>query len=288
MKYYFRKAYSYKKQGIQFIYDNWNDYGYFTLYTAIYLDENDVRHELGKVSFATVKEAQNQYKNKASDDWVSYNSFDYLPKIVDVLTDNIISLGSIDYYEQLYYIFSEKQVSEILLNLRDIAYDLNLYEKHKEIDVINTSFLRGSSVYTLQNQLHRVARNGTKQIPFNFELCYSINENKNKVFSFNVDPNSPLPTNVYSLIGNNGTGKTTVIKDIVKCYIKDSSTQSYLINNSKVSLEIHDDYDNETFESILFISFSTFDQLNSEYFDNSKKLIISNILETVRFGKNAR
>ncbi|MHB9652713.1 AAA family ATPase (plasmid) [Enterococcus faecalis] len=270
MKYYFRKTFSYGKRGIQFIYDNWNDYGYFTLYTAMYLDENNTRYELGKVSFATITEAQNQYEKKATDDWVSYTSFEYLPKSFNMLTDNIISLGSIEYYEQLYCIFPEKQVFEMLTDLNDIAYNLNLYEVNKEMDVINTSFLRGSSVYTLQNQLHRVSRNGIKQIPFNFELRYSVAA-KEKVFSFNVDPNSSLPTNVYSLIGNNGTGKTTVIKDIVKCYLKGSNLQSHLINDSKVSLEIHDDYDNETFESILFISFSTFDQLNSEYFDNSEK-----------------
>lgn len=162
--------------------------------------------------------------------------------------------------------FSEQHAREILDDLRDIAYNLKLFEQNKDLDVLHTSFLRGSSVRNLKEQLNRVAMNGVKQIPFNFKLKYTANSTAMSEFTFKVNPESTLPTNVYGIIGNNGTGKTTIIQDIVKCYLKGEAVNSYLIQESNALLEVYDDYNNEDFESVLYVSFSAFDKLNKKYF----------------------
>ncbi|MBO0481257.1 AAA family ATPase [Candidatus Enterococcus courvalinii] len=264
MEYYFKQYVDLQKIGIQFIYDNWDDFGYKTLYSAYYISENEKQIELGSVSISTITEAEVCFKNKQSSNWVSYRSFDYLIEGIDV--DNIISLGSVEYYEKLYDTFSDTEVKTILKELGDIAYNLKLFEENKHLDVIHTSFLRGSTVNNLKQQLNRVAKKGVKQIPFNFKLKYTIDNSIDTELTFKVNPESPLPTNVYGIIGNNGTGKTTLIQDIVKCYLRDASVKSYLVNQSEATLEIYDDYNNGGFESVLFVSFSAFDMLNTKYF----------------------
>ncbi|MFC4697759.1 AAA family ATPase [Enterococcus aquimarinus] len=273
MEYYFSEYLDTMKIGIHFIYDNWDDFGYKTLYTAYYVSEDNKKKKLGPVSIATVAEAIQSYEAKKPSDYcVSYKSFIYLVQAFSF--DNIISLGSIEYYENLYKEFSVSEVKQILEQLRDISYDLKLFEENKTVDVIHTSFLRGSSVKKLKQQLHRVATNGVRQIPFNFKLKYTVENSRSTELTFKVDPESLLPTNVHGIIGNNGTGKTTLIQDIVKCYLKEEPINSYLIKDSRATLEIYDDYDNEDFESVLFVSFSAFDMINENYFakmDRQKK-----------------
>lgn len=270
MEYYFERYVNLNKIGIQFIYDNWNDYGYKTLYAAYYISENKEKIELGSVSISTITEADYCFKNRPDpNQWVSYNSFDYLSEGIN--NNNIISLGNVEYYEKLYATFSDIEVITIIKDLGDIAYNLDIFEKNKDLDVIHTSFLRGSTVNNLKQQLNRVAKKGIIQIPFNFKMKYSIENSLDTEFIFKVIPESPLPTNVYSIIGNNGTGKTTLIQDIVKCYLSDKPVKSYLVNHSEAKLEIYDDYDNGGFESVLFVSFSAFDMLNNKYFSKLEK-----------------
>lgn len=265
MEYYFEHYLNLQKTGIQFIYDNWNDFGYTTMYVAYYITENRKKVELGSVSISTINEADDCFKNKPdSNQWVSYKSFDYLSEGINY--SNIISLGNVEYYEKLYATFSDVEVISILEDLGDIAFNLDLFEKNKDLDVIHTSFLRGSSVNNLKQQLNRVAKKGVIQIPFNFKMKYTTENLIDTEFTFKVIPESPLPTNVYGIIGNNGTGKTTLIQDIVKCYLRDKPVKSYLVSQSKAELEIYDDYNNGGFESVLFVSFSAFDMLNTKYF----------------------
>lgn len=253
MEYYFKKYVDIEKIGIQFIYDNWDDFGYKTMYIAYYISENKEKIELGSVSISTIIEAKDCYDNKSYlDRWVSYKSFDYLSKGFN--SENIISLGNVEYYEKLYSTLPDTKVIKILKDLGDIAYNLDLFEKNKNLDVIHTSFLRGSTVNNLRRQLNRVAKKGVIQIPFNFKLKYTIENAVDTELTFKVNPESSLPTNVYGIIGNNGTGKTTLIQDIVKCYLKDTFVKSHLVNQSEAKLEIYDDYDNGEFESVLFVS----------------------------------
>lgn len=64
MEYYFKRVVDIEKIGIQFIYDNWDDFGYKTLYKAVYVSENQEETELGSVSITTISEAKDSYINK--------------------------------------------------------------------------------------------------------------------------------------------------------------------------------------------------------------------------------
>lgn len=254
---------------IIFVHETWNDFGYCTLFTAYYSDGNSKR-KIGNVSFATIKEAKEAYKSKKPDEWVDYNSLDYLPNSLEQSDDNIISLGNIEYYNKLYDILTVEKAKYILEVSNDIAYNLKILDSVMMEDVVRTSFLRGTSFFNVKRQLHRVANNGEQKISFSFSLKYSFNNTQN-ILKFDVDPNSKLPSNIYSIIGNNGTGKTTILQDIVKCYLKRQQVKSYLTHDSLAELEVFDDYENIPFESIVFISFSAFDQLKSTHFTTPNK-----------------
>ncbi|MGN5996212.1 AAA family ATPase [Enterococcus faecalis] len=273
MNYYFNDFFP-NKDGLHFYQDNWNDFGYSTLFNCKLIKEGK-NIKLGSVSFATIKEANEAYVNRgnssSSYNWVNYSAKSYLEnEYVGQLNDNIISLGTTEYYKNLYEYFSPNVVDEILINLNDIAYNTQLYDKNKDSDVIQTSFLRGSNEFTLKNQLSRIAKNGKERITYSFSLEYSFEQIKQFSINFAVDPDSNLPSNVFALIGNNGTGKTTIIQDLVKSYIKKDKLNTNLVDNTQVELSFSDEEQNIPLESILFISFSPFDILNSNYFTGSE------------------
>src|SRR5699024_6442141 len=75
--------------------------------------------------------------------------------------------------------------------------------------------------------------------------------------NFFVSPESLLPSNVHALIGNNGTGKSHIMRSIVKNYNEMLKTK----NQEDFDLFI----DEDMFESILYLSFSPFDNIAKLY-----------------------
>lgn len=254
---------------------NWNDYGYRTLFDCT-LVKNNESISMGTVSFASIREAEAEYKKtqdtSSNYKWVSYDVSDFLENSYsDQLSENIVSLGSTEYYQSLYEKLDSKTVKKILKNLNDIAFNTDLYKKNININVIQVSFLREIKAYTLENQLSRIAKNGKEKINYTFTLKYQFPYGI-KCLEFEVDPDSILPSNVFALIGSNGTGKTTIIHDLVKAYREENRIRTSLCKDSKVMVEFSDEDQNIPLESILFISFSSFDLINSSSFGNDKRV----------------
>lgn len=269
--------------------ENWNDFGYKTFFHCTLIKKNK-RIAIGTVSFATIKEAKIAYEEasqkKNSTNWVQYDVSKYLKeKYSNKLDNNIITLGSVEYYQNLYKYLDIAAVHNILINLNDMAYNINLYEENKDVDIINTSLLRGINTYTLKNQLARIARNGKEKIKYSFNLEYFFSTGKQSL-SFKVNPDSDLPSNVFALIGNNGTGKTTIIHDMVKAYLMKENVETTLSSGAKVSLTFSDEDQNEPLESILFISFSPFDVLDPIYFSSNNKENMFNYVGNSVFKEN--
>lgn len=249
---------------------NWDDFGYKTLYQVQYIDDEGYTHFIGDLSIATIDEVK-KVGQERSESTVKYRpgyrTKEYLPKNIKELYGNVISLGNLEYYENIKEHFNPEDRERIYDIFNDLAFNTSTYEKYKKLDVVKTSFMRGVSEYTLLNQFNRIALGGVVQIPYSFELTYKVNEKLINNINFNVNPDSLLPTNVYGIIGNNGAGKTTLIKDIAKTYLIEETLDSTLIENSKVSLSIDDEQGNNSFESVVFISYSPFDLIEGSFLE---------------------
>ncbi len=225
--------------------DNWDDHGFKTMFHASYYNKSGIEEELGTVSIGM---------KDPDDDYYTGRTSDYLMSEFNSLPENYFSMWqSAEAYKRV--IECEKICHfNIFKSLNDIAYNPSIYEKYKDEPVMEASFFRSVSRSTYVQQFRRIARGGATLTPFNF--LYSIrNDNpfvENCDLDFSVIPDVFPPTNVHAIIGSNGTGKTTVIKYMIKSISKGECDYG-TFNYSEM-----DDSDGN-FENIICISFNPFD-----------------------------
>lgn len=220
------------KPGFHLVSDNWNDFGFYTLYKLFYLDEDLTETEIGYIKIG-YKEQQEGYTDLES-------SFTNLPESYFSLGQDVI------FYKTLRNLGDDVRI-QCLTGLHDLAYNPTLYDEVIDEEVVQTSLLRGLNRKTVTKQFRRIAHGGAVLTDYNFEFAFK-NGQQNSNFSFEVTPESLPPTNIHTIIGTNGVGKTTTLKGLVDGYLDESL--------------------NEDFSNAIFISFSVFDK-NGYYESNN-------------------
>ncbi|WGF37745.1 MULTISPECIES: ATP/GTP-binding protein [Lysinibacillus] len=223
------------KVGFHLVPDNWNDYGYRTLYNLFYVDEKMNEHEIGHVKIGyTDEELASQL---------------YYP--FENLQEGLFSLGQgVSYYSNLRKLGDSVRLN-CLIGLNDLAYYTDKYEKYKHLEIVRKSLMREMNIRNMEKQYRRVAHGGA--VLTKYELDFPIQSgNGTGNFEFVVTPESFPPTNIHALIGTNGSGKTTTLKGIIKGYLSDSLS--------------------EQFSNAIFVSFSLFDKsIEYDFTDKSKE-----------------
>lgn len=196
----------YEKNTLYLHYDNWDDFGFKTLFNARYVDSNGLEHSLGPVQIGMV----NMGKGK---------TFDLLPKNFTYLPEQYFSLGQDERYYENVNQLGDKKRKQILLALRDVAYNLELFKKYEKEMVMQTSLMRSITPFTVTLQFNRMAHGGARLTKYNFTYSLQKNDTDQAIddfeISFSVMPDSNPPTNVHVLIGRNGSGKTSLIKNMI-------------------------------------------------------------------------
>lgn len=222
--------------------DSWDDFGFKTLFDAIYVDKEGKRIELGSIKIA---------KSGIDEGYTK----DYLEQSFVELSSDFFSLWqSAESYQKVRKI-EEKYEQNIFEELNDIAYNLKLLEKYGNQKALNSSLLRFVSVHMCVNQFHRISHGEALLTSYSFNYIVKQKEKgyQDCKLRFEVEPDSLPPTNVHALIGSNGTGKTTLIKNMIKSICGNKETNGEFeypnLDNSKLGY----------FESIMCVSFSPFD-----------------------------
>jgi ABC-type cobalamin/Fe3+-siderophores transport system ATPase subunit len=144
----------------------------------------------------------------------------------------------------------------ILRSLNDIARDLDLFDKVEKYDVTQISLLRDKTVSMVKGQYHRMAGGGARLTEYEFSyfpVGYSDDEEQEKVeLKFDVVPEEMPPTNIHVLIGKNGVGKTTLLKNMLCSLEFDEDIKDY----GAVDMG----WTNHSCANIVFVSFSAFDE----------------------------
>ncbi|MBO4170433.1 AAA family ATPase [Cereibacter azotoformans] len=169
------------------------------------------------------------------------------------LPDDWISLGvDEDYYETLHS-HGARFAREVLKGLNDLAFLGALDEKWKEEDVVRYSIMRGKDDAEYQ-KLRRLAQGDRTKIPF--ELTYvplrAFFNGENLTFS--VTPNSTPSTNVHAIIGSNGAGKSSLLRDIAYIALQDSRALG------SITISSADNSPASTLNQLVFVSYSIFDE----------------------------
>ncbi|MEB7676887.1 hypothetical protein NGB25_06950 [Staphylococcus saprophyticus] len=228
-------------EGFYLVKDNWNDFGYETLFVLHYYD-GVTNKEIGGVK---IRNYQNNSKTDIND-------------LISGNNENIFSLGNgKDFYLNLIELDNEKKLF-ILKEMNDIAYNLDLFERIKDLDIIKESLLRWVSPLTIKGQFNRIIENKVELTSFEF----TFNNDEFKI-DFEIEPKSKPQTNLQGVIGNNGIGKTKLLKDILVAFIK----------NDTGSLYNKDSEDELIFANALLVSFSIFDDNTNilKHINNDKK-----------------
>jgi ABC-type cobalamin/Fe3+-siderophores transport system ATPase subunit len=233
-----------KKDTLYLCEDKWDDYEYKTTFDAIYYNCCGESFRLGKVriGFKGMDKYAEIVKN--------------IPRKFDLLEEEYFSLGwDVHYYENVFGLGDVARTS-IHKSLRDMAYDLSIFDENINEDVVKCSLLRERNGITVRNQFHRISTGGVRLTMYNFR--YSHPERYGKEFSldFNVVPESYPPTNIHVLIGRNGTGKTRLIRDMVMSLR--ANDDKYGTFNEDISVPNED-----IFANILCVAYGPFDDFST-------------------------
>ncbi len=230
--------------------DAWNDFSYRTQFYFNYYDKNN------NLKFTTLLKIafDNEIKKQKTDDMNELNYIQYIDSKFNKLDDGFFSIGASEaYYKELKELDDNTRI-EILNSLNDLAFDTNLYDKVKKLNlsVFNTSLLREFDEEDFVNRIRRIAQGGEILTPYNFNFDFSDGCN----VDFDIAAESFPPTNTHIIIGSNGVGKTHFLNKIISEYFRKDNTQESISNLLK----------------LIVVSYSPFDRL---FKDINKELIKS-------------
>lgn len=230
--------------------DNWNDYGYCTLYHVVYCDANGGVKEIGSVKIycSSMDDVENESKSVHN----------YLKeKIVD-LDESFCSLGqSINYYTNLKKKLPEEYLS-ILIRMRDMAINENIRESFIEYEGVQSSLLRESSAEKALNEastLLETNQREQKNMSFRYKTIVPYSSNQVEL-NFVFRRNENLPYRINALVGKNGTGKTQILSRLADSL---SGFTDVVENKKSVFVDNRPPVD-----KVMSISYSAFDSFKKK------------------------
>ena len=229
--------------------DNWDDYGFKTLFFLTIYDEKGIKHDIGNVKIGYFGQAEGKTKEK-------------FPNEFSELDNHFFSLGM----EPEYYLNIKEKLSVdlskyLLYGLHDLANDDELFATAQKEDVFKTSFLRGVSLSAIHGQFKRILAGGVLLTEFDFKYKKEQSDSSAEInLEFNVEPNSKPPTNIHILIGRNGVGKTTLLNNMISSIVDSEQSEKNVGNFYEMNLFSDDSEIPENFfSSVTSLSFSAFD-----------------------------
>lgn len=224
--------------------DNWNDFGYRTLFELSVVDEHGEIHEIGGVKIASFDmDEENRVVQLA-------------PSFRSVGGEHFSVGQDVEYYVKLNAL-GDRIRDEVLEGLGDIAANEGLFDRALELDVTTTALFRFVSASSVETQFRRIARGGETTISYEFDYALPRLRNgetgKRRV-PFSVQPGTNPPTNIHAVIGSNGAGKTRLLDHLKRSilYVDDVSG-----DHGHLRMEGGSD----SFAGVVTVSFSAFDDL---------------------------
>lgn len=260
-----KPPYNAKSKGY-LLWDNWNDYSFYTLFGLIYVDENSQSHSIGSVKIAYFGQEVGSSSKRLS-----------IGDTFNILDDDHFSLGQDDSYYAALNDLGDDVRDAILKGLRDIAKDATLYEKAINEDVTKVSLLRYISPSSVTGVYRRLALGHAPLTSYSFTFSAPPikGSTPSMTLSFEVEPDSSPPTNIHVIIGRNGVGKTHLLNNMINALIDEDTTfKKHGEFGSGADLRKRD-----MFANLVNVTFSAFDdsEPKPEKKDKTERILYSYI-----------
>lgn len=244
---------------VYLIFDDWNDYGFETMFGVSVFDENGKMHALHRFKIGFFGQT------------TSVATRSLLQEPFERLPDDYFSLcDSVEFYKQLYTDFSEAWREEFLRALNDVVRFPEILERAEGEDVFKTSLLRGVRVDEVRDQFASVLRGEVLLTDFDFGFDLPASDKfAGFDLQFKVGAKSMPSTNMHALIGRNGVGKTTYLNEMVKAVAPHSETNAYFYRVSRLFDRGEMDVASY-FGSLISVAFSAFDPFDQPPADNGQ------------------
>lgn len=185
--------------------DGWNDYDIFSWFSLwLFIDSKSEPIHLGEVKII---------------DRDNNNTFETIPRNFDyALPDNFCSLGmDVSYYKNIKKL-NQLERTKLLLCLRDIGIKSRIYEEFAEDSKLESSLLRDLASRQALSHAKFILSGRPPEEAYSFTFNLSEIEGINSTIVWKV--NLPFEANDWSrligIIGNNGVGKTFLLRNLVK------------------------------------------------------------------------
>ncbi|MFD3757981.1 AAA family ATPase [Streptomyces sp. NPDC058622] len=225
--------------------DSWDDFGYHTSFNLWYRDPVNLLN-LGyvRVAFAGQEPGPSP---------LQHGVYDGPPP------GEVFSLGQSDlYYDKIRKLGTHRRLA-ILEGLGDIALNPHRFSAALIHDVTRTSLLRGVEEQTVRGQFHRIAKGGVRLSEYRFSYL-APGQDADSTMRFNVVPESVPSSNVHVIVGRNGVGKTTLLRQLANAVVRPDLHAQYghvtmgPTSNSPVG---------EPFVNVVAVTFSAFDRFTT-------------------------
>lgn len=234
--------------------DDWDDwFKHSTLYKLLLRDSAGVEHQIGGVKIGEFGMEAGQRRPN-------------IPGEFELLDDRFFSLGQDDSYYEALHALGAALRDEILTALRDVAADLDLFDRALREDVTRSSLLRSVSAKTVRHQFHPRAHGNAELTPFHFMFRPGARPSTDEMsgdahvpplaLSFDVEPDSRPPTNIHVLIGRNGVGKTHLLRQITRTLLDVPGDDPAALGEFASE---DGDVPEDLFANLVSVSFSAFD-----------------------------
>lgn len=255
----------------------WNDkFRYLTLYEVTFYNK-EISKYLGrvKIGYSDIGSVvEGDYRTMVNNGW--HNGLD----------NQSFSLGqSPEYYQNVYSLGNDIS-SEYFRKAKDVAFDLDIFQRYRNENIMTHSLLREVSASTVTNQFNRISHGGVEITPYNFFFTYKKSEQRDleeiEKISFEVKPNKKPQTNSHVLIGRNGVGKSYLLDRMIRSVILDSTKENYEFYQFQNELEEN----NIPFSGVTLVSFSVFDDFINYRKLNKNEDILFNYVGVKSFNED--
>ncbi|OMF45409.1 AAA family ATPase [Paenibacillus amylolyticus] len=228
---------------VELAYDNWNDFGFETSYTAHYFSSPNKRLDLGSVKILHISEPRTRYINEMYE-------FEELEK------GNYCSLGTTMEYYRNVKLLGKRVYNKFFDAMKDIAINKKYYESFKGHQGIRDSFFRSSEAKKTFKSAIQYFGGTRKDEVFKFQYNYRPPYSQQKIeMGFDYTDYNFLPHRIYALVGKNGSGKTQFLSQFASALCGGESKEN--------SIEAFDEM--PLFSKVIAVSFSAFDDFEKPH-----------------------